>query len=83
MFTDLGGVRRQAAALLGVDPQEIAFTRGSSRSMGTLIGGYNRLKPGDAVLYADLDYDAMQTGMEALARAARGAGGALQPARSR
>lgn len=68
MFADLGGVRRQAAALLGVDPQEIAFTRGGSESMGTLIGGYNRLKPGDAVLYADLDYDAMQTGMESLAR---------------
>ncbi|MDB5686108.1 MAG: aminotransferase class V-fold PLP-dependent enzyme, partial [Rhizorhabdus sp.] len=65
---DLKQVRARAAALLGVDPAEIAFTRGGSESMSTLIGGYNRLKPGDAVLYADLDYDAMQTGMEALAR---------------
>jgi len=65
---DLVAVRTRAAALLGVDPSEIAFTRGGSESMATLIGGYNRLKPGDAVLYADLDYDAMQAGMESLAR---------------
>ncbi|MDX5330819.1 MAG: aminotransferase class V-fold PLP-dependent enzyme, partial [Caulobacteraceae bacterium] len=28
-----------------------------------LISGYNRLRPGDAVLYADLDYDSMQSAM--------------------
>jgi selenocysteine lyase/cysteine desulfurase len=65
---DLQKVRARAAALLGVDPGEIAFTRGGTESMLTLIGGYNRLKPGDAVLYADLDYDSMQVGMESLAR---------------
>lgn len=65
---DLRNVRTRAAALLGVDPGEIAFTRGGTESMLTLIGGYNRLKPGDAVLYADLDYDSMQVGMESLAR---------------
>lgn len=65
---DLQKVRVRAAALLGVDPGEIAFTRGGTESMLTLIGGYNRLKPGDAVLYADLDYDSMQAGMESLAR---------------
>jgi selenocysteine lyase/cysteine desulfurase len=65
---DAVAVRARAAALLGVDTDEIAFTRGGSESMATLIGGYNRLKPGDAVLYADLDYDAMQTGMASLAR---------------
>lgn len=65
---DADAARARAAALLGVDVEEIAFTRGGSESMATLIGGYNRLRPGDAVLYADLDYDAMQTGMESLAR---------------
>lgn len=65
---DLMNVRAKAAALLGVAPEEIAFTRGGTESMLTLIGGYNRLKPGDAVLYADLDYDGMQAGMESLAR---------------
>lgn len=65
---DMEAARQRAAALLGVGADEIAFTRGGSESMGTLIGGYNRLRPGDAVLYADLDYDAMQAGMESLAR---------------
>jgi len=65
---DLGAVRTRAAALLGVGADEIAFTRGGTESMTTLIGGYNRLKPGDAVLYADLDYDSMQVGMASLAR---------------
>ncbi|ATE66582.1 aminotransferase class V-fold PLP-dependent enzyme [Rhizorhabdus dicambivorans] len=68
LAADLAAVRESAAALLGVGVDEIAFTRGGSESMAALIGGYNRLKPGDAVLYADLDYDAMQTGMESLAR---------------
>ena len=35
--------------------------------MKALILQYNRLKPGDAVIYADLDYDSMQGSMEALA----------------
>ncbi|MBU2152501.1 MAG: aminotransferase class V-fold PLP-dependent enzyme, partial [Alphaproteobacteria bacterium] len=65
---DLQKVRARVAALLGLDPGEIAFTRGGTESMLTLIAGYNRLKPGDAVLYADLDYDSMQVGMESLAR---------------
>ncbi|MCZ4340618.1 aminotransferase class V-fold PLP-dependent enzyme [Sphingomonadaceae bacterium G21617-S1] len=68
LYADLADVRANVAAMLGVDADEIAFTRGGSESMATLIGGYNRLKPGDAVLYADLDYDSMQTGMEALAK---------------
>lgn len=63
---DLGAVRTRAAALLGVGADEIAFTRGGTESMTTLIGGYNRLKPGDAVLYADLDYDSMQYAMQYL-----------------
>ncbi|WP_442678616.1 aminotransferase class V-fold PLP-dependent enzyme [Sphingomonas sp. ASY06-1R] len=65
---DLRAVRLKVATLLGVDPAEIAFTRGGTESMQTLILGYNRLRPGDAVLYADLDYDSMQTAMESLAR---------------
>ena len=65
---DLQAVRETVAELLLVGADEIAFTRGGTESMQTLIGGYNRLKPGDAVLYADLDYDSMQVGMESLAR---------------
>jgi selenocysteine lyase/cysteine desulfurase len=67
MNDDLRAVRARVAGLLGVGVEEIAFTRGGTESMQVLIGGYNRLKAGDAVLYADLDYDSMQSAMEWLA----------------
>jgi selenocysteine lyase/cysteine desulfurase len=60
---DLAAVRGRVAAFLGVGVDEIAFTRSATESLQCLIGGYNRLKPGDAVLYADLDYPAMQDAM--------------------
>lgn len=60
---DLGAVRARVAEFLAVSPEEIAFTRSATESLQCLIGGYNRLKPGDAVLYADLDYPAMQDAM--------------------
>jgi isopenicillin-N epimerase len=60
---DLAAVRGRVAAFLGVGIDEIAFTRSATESLQCLIGGYNRLKPGDAVLYADLDYPAMQDAM--------------------
>jgi selenocysteine lyase/cysteine desulfurase len=61
---DMSAVRARVAALLEVSTEEIVFTRGATESLQILIGGYNRLRPGDAVLYADLDYDAMQAAME-------------------
>ena len=42
---------------------EIALTRGATEAMQVLIGGYNRLAPGDTVLYADTDYDSMISAM--------------------
>lgn len=57
---DQSAIRAQVAAALGADPTEIAFTRNATEALRILIQNYNRLKPGDAVLYADLDYDAMQ-----------------------
>lgn len=59
---DILAVRQRVAAMLGVQPDEIAFTRGATESLLTLIGGYNRLRPGDEILFADLDYDSMQAG---------------------
>jgi isopenicillin-N epimerase len=64
-------VRDALAAELAVQPDEIAFTRNATEALRALILGYNRLQPGDAVLYADLDYDSMQDCMESL-RARRG-----------
>ena len=53
---DLDRVRARAAASLGVFPDEIAFTRGATEALQALIGGYNRLRPGDCVLYSDHDW---------------------------
>ncbi|MBR0835975.1 aminotransferase class V-fold PLP-dependent enzyme [Bradyrhizobium manausense] len=64
-------VRVKVAEAVGAAPDEIALTRGATEALQLLIGGYNRLKPGDGVLYADLDYDSMQYAMNAL-KARRG-----------
>lgn len=55
--------RERIAALAGVSPQEIAFTRCGTEALQNLIGGYNKLRPGDAVMYSDLDYYQMQYAM--------------------
>lgn len=67
MVGDLEEARAAVAMAMGVALDEITFTRNATEAMKALILQYNRLKPGDAVLYADLDYDSMQTSMESLA----------------
>ena len=57
------GVRDTVASFLQCDPDEIALTRGATEALQALIGGYNKLKPGDTVLYADLDYSEMKNAM--------------------
>lgn len=64
---DLEAARARVASALGADVSEVAFTRGATEAMQVLIGGYNRLGPGDAVMYADLDYPGMQYAMNWLA----------------
>src|SRR5688572_417350 len=64
---DYERVRARIAAALGASVQEIALTRNATEALQALIGSYNVLRPGDAVLYADLDYDAMQMNMQWLA----------------
>jgi isopenicillin-N epimerase len=51
--------RTRAAQALGVERDEIVFTRGATEALLALIGGYNKLRPGDVVLCADVDYDNM------------------------
>ena len=58
-----GQARTALAEALGVTVEEVAFTRGATEALQKLIGGYNRLRTGDAVLYSDLDYGAMQSAM--------------------
>jgi len=66
-LTDFNAVRTRVAGALGVDVEEIALTRGATEAMQSLIGGYNRLRPGDRVVYADIDYPGMQYAMKWLA----------------
>lgn len=60
---ELEKVRSSVARLINADLSEIALTRCGTESLQDLISGYNRLKPGDSVLFADLDYDSMQNTM--------------------
>ncbi|MGQ0767290.1 MAG: aminotransferase class V-fold PLP-dependent enzyme [Gemmatimonadota bacterium] len=60
---DLEAGRSKLAAFLGATPAEIAFTRGATEALQRLITQYKRLAPGDVVMYADLDYNAMQYAM--------------------
>jgi isopenicillin-N epimerase len=66
MVADLHAVRVRVAAAMGVGVDEILLTRNATEALKTLITGYNRLRPGDAVLHADLDYDSMQACCAAL-----------------
>lgn len=68
MGTDLAAVRKRLADDLGVDPGEIVFTRNATEALKALIGGYNRIGTGSAVLLADLDYDSMQISLINAAR---------------
>jgi selenocysteine lyase/cysteine desulfurase len=61
-------VRAEVAALMGAPEEEFALTRNGTEALQNLIMQYGRLKPGDGVLYADLDYDEMQQAMESLRR---------------
>lgn len=53
-------LRETVAKFLNVGADEIALTRGATEALQSLIGGYNKLKSGDTVLYADLDYSEMK-----------------------
>lgn len=57
---ELESVRQYLAKVLGVPHDEVALTRGGTEALQNLIGGYNKLNPGDQVMYADLDYYSCQ-----------------------
>lgn len=66
MDGDVAAAKADLAIEMGVPADDLVLTRNATESLKTLILGYNRLQPGDAVLYADLDYDSMQACMESL-----------------
>ncbi len=63
----MAAARERVAAFVGAKPSEIAFSRGATEALQALIGQYNRVRAGDTIMYADLDYNAMQWAMNALA----------------
>jgi len=64
---DVSLILERVAATLGVGPDEMAFSRNATEALQALISQYNRLQAGETVMYADLDYPAMQQAMEELA----------------
>lgn len=56
--------REAIAKMVGVHTDEIAITRSGSDALQSLICNYKAIKPGDAVIYCDLDYDAMIASMD-------------------
>jgi isopenicillin-N epimerase len=64
--------RQKVAEFVGAKPSEVTLSRNATEALQALIGQYNKLKAGDTVMYADLDYNAMQWAMNELA-ARRGA----------
>ena len=56
--------REAVARQVGAHVDEIAITRSGSDALQALITNYKPLKAGDAVIYCDLDYDAMIASMD-------------------
>ncbi|MBT5187311.1 MAG: aminotransferase class V-fold PLP-dependent enzyme [Kordiimonadaceae bacterium] len=63
---DYDAIIDRLAKKLGVGNDEIVLTRNATESLQSLINGYNKLKPGDSVIYADTDYGSMQSEMRYL-----------------
>jgi selenocysteine lyase/cysteine desulfurase len=53
---DLSSATRRVAQALGAHEDEIVITRNATEAAQNLVLQYKRLEPGDAVLYADIDY---------------------------
>jgi selenocysteine lyase/cysteine desulfurase len=58
MTDDRAAVKKALAALAGVPPEEIAITRNTTESLGTVIHGLT-WQPGDEAVMCDQDYGSM------------------------
>ena len=56
--------REAIARQVGCQTEEIAVTRSGAEALRMLIVNYRNIKPGDAVIHCDLDYDAMIAAMD-------------------
>lgn len=69
---ELDQARAAVARLIGAQTDEVALSAGGTDALYALIVNYRPLKAGEAVIYADVDYDEMQYAVDYLAKA-RGA----------
>jgi selenocysteine lyase/cysteine desulfurase len=66
LASELEAARASVAQLLGCAAEELALSRSGTEALEALIVNYRLLTPGDAVIYADLDYDEMKYAMDFL-----------------
>jgi selenocysteine lyase/cysteine desulfurase len=71
-YTDERRVQAALARQMGCAPGEVCVTRSGSDALQLLIASYNKIKPGEAVIHCDLDYDACIMAVESL-KTSRGA----------
>lgn len=58
MWQEVEGVRSELADLAGVSAEEVCLARNTTEAMNIIINGLD-MTPGDEIIYADQDYDAM------------------------
>lgn len=63
---ELNKSRAAVAGLIGATQDEVTLCGGGTEALYSLIVNYRPLKAGDAVIYADVDYDEMQYAMDYL-----------------
>lgn len=63
---ELNKSRAAVAGLIGATQDEVTLCGGGTEALYALIVNYRPLKAGDAVIYADVDYDEMQYAMDYL-----------------
>jgi selenocysteine lyase/cysteine desulfurase len=61
-------ISAQVAGLIGVAAESVALTGNATDGLQALIRNYNRLQPGDQVLFCDLEYDTIKGAMRWLGR---------------
>ncbi len=61
-------IHRQVADLLQAPAEAVALTHSATDALQSLIRNYNRLQPGDQVLFCDLEYDTVKGAMQWLGR---------------
>ncbi|MDP4598492.1 MAG: aminotransferase class V-fold PLP-dependent enzyme [Pseudomonadales bacterium] len=65
---DYGHILAQLAIVLGVTAAELTITRNATEALQALVLGYQQLTAGDALMFADLDYDSIQQTMRSHAQ---------------